>query len=449
MKKIIFCLTILSLSQISYASVNINFGLDLGQFKPENDLVTETFDDDFYFNGSVGIENERGLELLLGLGHYSEISHHPDDEGLDAKISLTPLLTDLLYYFRPGAMIRPYLGAGVGAYFYRFSDNVAGTIEQGTVFGPNILGGIKFNITDHFFVKTQYAKHFIPPIPKIMFNGPHNFNSSVYTITFGFSWFPVTSGIHNPAKSLFSANQTVEEKNTESYPYTKQQEKVLISIQQAEFRLDKAREAKQIIEEEIARPPSDQQKNSQRIDELKDNLTEIEAEIDKLTERLNDLYKRWYEISYDKRPVVEHIRYIETHYYDSPWDIRSRSGCLYYPSEDYYCRFPEPYFPHDRNKDTIEDRQKRSEQKREHVQRYKKRRKIDETIDEDENEEMIPSDPIETSPNKDSDSHDQDNTDREEQIERYKNRQKLNKCKENCDDQEETENQGKSRYKHR
>ena len=62
---------------------------------------------------------------------------------------------------------------------------------------------------------------------------------------------------------------------------------------------------------------------------------------------------------------------------------------------------------------------------------------------------MIPSDPIETHPNNDSDSHDQDNTDREEQIERYKNRQKLDKCKENCDDQEETDDQGKSRYKRR
>jgi hypothetical protein len=445
MKKIILCLTILSLSQISYASINIHFGLDLGQFSPENDLVTETFDDDFYFNGSVGIEGDRGLELLLGLGHYSDISHHPEDEGRDAKISITPLLTDLLYNFRPASLIRPYLGAGVGAYFYRFSDSVVGTMEHGTVFGPNLLGGIKFYITDHFFVKTQYAKHFIPPIPKLMFDGPHNFNSSVYTITFGFSWHPVIAGKHNPTQSLYGANQNTEGTETESYPYTKQQEKVLISIQQTEYRLDKAKEAKRIIEDEIATLLADKQKTSQRISELRDNLNEIDSEIDKLTKRLNELYQRWFKISYDKRPTIEHIRYIETHYYDSPWDIRYRNGCLYYPLEDYYCRFPEPYFPHEKDHDTIEERHKRSEERRKHIQRYKKRRKIDELIIEED--ELTPSDSIETHPNNDKDEYHQDDTSREEQIERYKNRQKLKKCKDNCDDEEEIDNRDGRRYK--
>ncbi len=99
MKTILFCLTILAVAHLSYAAVSINGGVNLGQFAPHDDLVTETFNDDFYFEGFVAFEGDNGLELLLSLGRYSDTSHHPDDLGFDAALKVTPFSADVCYLF--------------------------------------------------------------------------------------------------------------------------------------------------------------------------------------------------------------------------------------------------------------------------------------------------------------------------------------------------------------
>jgi hypothetical protein len=460
MKKIILSLAILSFAQISFASLNFHFGLDLGQFSPEDDLVTETFDDDFYLSGSVGIEGDMGLELLVGLGRYSDISHHPEDEGFDAKITITPLYTDLLYNFRYGEMIRPYLGGGVGAYFYNFSDDVVGSIEHGTVFGPNIMAGIKFNITNHFFVKTQYAKHFIPPIPEIMFDGPHNFNSSIYSITFGFSLHPTRLKKLSETERHYDTDQKTQENLTENYPYTEQQEKVLVSIQQTEYRLSKLEKARQTIKAETDLLLEDKEKNRSRINELETQLHKLEQEIDSLNKRIDKLQAKWNKISHDGKPILEHTYYIEKHYHVSPWDLRYRSGCLYHPFDDFYCRDPRHYFPKNKDDETIEEKKKRLEDKKEHIQRYKNR-KMNEILQPENKEskrrydrgfEVTPKDDgfdrIKEPKDDASRIEPLDDNSKKEHINRYKNRKKLIECEENCED-EDTGSDGSRRYKRR
>jgi hypothetical protein len=458
MKKIIFALAILSFAQISFASLNYHFGLELGQFQPEDSLVTETFDDDFYLSGSVEIEGDRGLGLLIGLGHYSDISHHPDDEGLDTKIAITPLYTDVLYNFRFGEMIRPYLGGGVGAYFYNFSDDIAGSIEHGTVFGPNLFAGVKFNITDHFFVKTQYAKHFIPLIPKQMFEGSHNFNSSVYSITFGFSLYPTRLKKLVRTQTNDDMNQNAQEGYPESYPYTEQQEKVLVSIQQTEYRLAKLKKARQAVKVEVDSLLKDKEKNSPRISELEIQLHKLDQEIKGLNSRLDKLYAKWNKISHDRKPIIEHTYYIEKHYHVSPWDVRYRNGCLYHSVEDFYCRDPRSYFPKNEDNETIEERKKRLEDKKEHIQRYKDRKKIkilqpesrvpkstyDRGFDDPPKNDSF--DRIEKPSGGTTRVEPLDDKDRKEHIDRYKNRKKLIECEENCEDEKKKTDGGK-RYK--
>lgn len=190
MRILIVCLAVLFYTPIVFAAEGLHLGVDLGMLKPHDDLVTETFSDDFYIEGFLGYENAMGLELRLGLGNYSESSHHPDDEGFGTKISITPLHVDLVYHFFPQSRISPFLGGGVGAYFYKFSDDYAGTIESETVFAPSLAAGVDFEINERFSITVKYARHFTPAIPEIMFSEPNDFESSVFTIGFAFNLTP-------------------------------------------------------------------------------------------------------------------------------------------------------------------------------------------------------------------------------------------------------------------
>lgn len=190
MRIILVCLIVLFHAPMVIAGEGLRLGADLGMLQPHDDLVTETFSEDFYIDGFLGYESAMGLELRLGLGNYSESSHHPDDEGFGTKISITPLHVDLIYHFFPQSKIRPFLGGGIGAYFYKFSDDYAGTIESETVFAPSLAAGVDFEINDRFSITVKYARHFIPAIPEIMFNEPNDFESSVFTIGFAFNLTP-------------------------------------------------------------------------------------------------------------------------------------------------------------------------------------------------------------------------------------------------------------------
>ncbi|WP_419660836.1 uncharacterized protein Dvar_12420 [Desulfosarcina variabilis str. Montpellier] len=190
MRIIVLCLAVLLHSPMVLAAEGVHLGVDLGMLKPHDDLVTETFAEDFFIDGFLGYESAMGLEIRLGLGHYSEHSHHPADEGFDTKISITPLHMDLFYNFFPRSKIRPFLGGGLGAYFYAFSDNVAGTIEDETVFAPSLTAGVKFEVNERLVITAKYARHFIPAIPEIMFSDPNDFESSVFTIGVAFNLTP-------------------------------------------------------------------------------------------------------------------------------------------------------------------------------------------------------------------------------------------------------------------
>ena len=386
MRIIIVCLIVLFYAPMGFASEGIHLGMDLGMLKPHDDLVTETFSDDFFIDGFLGYESAMGLEIRLGLGHYSEYSHHPDDEGFDTKLRITPLYVDLIYNFFPRSKIRPFLGGGVGAYFYKFSDNFAGTIEDETVFAPSLAAGVNFEVHERFVVTVKYARHFIPAIPEIMFSDTNDFESSIFTIGFAFNLTPV------PKKhpSIRAASPVATDSST-SYRYNQAQEHLLVRIEQAERALENKESKKQQIDTDIDALSKDQDHQSgsgdssippsDRLTDLKQNLSAVEKEIAELKDELEDLNEKWELIAYDGRPVVEHIYYLRQHCPDSPWGLRCRNGYFYYIGQpydaDYFYDGYHHHSPHhEPPQPTPEQRREYIERRKEHIRRYRDREPI-------------------------------------------------------------------------
>ena len=192
----------------------------------------------------------------------------------------------------------------------------------------------------------------------------------------------------------------------------------------------------------------DKKKNRSKISKLEAQLHKLEQEIDNLNKRLEKLHAKWNKISYDRKPILEHTYYIEKYYHVSPWDVRHRNGCLYHSFEDFYCRDLRPYFPKNEDNETIEERKKRLEDKRKHIQRYKNRQ-MNEVL-QPENKASKNRDDSSDWVEEPSDGATQieplDDEHKKEHINRYKNRKKLIECEENCED-EETKKGGKGKYK--
>ncbi|NBV42872.1 porin family protein, partial [bacterium] len=170
-------------------AARVNVGLQLGALSPNDALVKDTFSGDFYYQGLLGLKDpDSGFEIRGTLGHYSNLSHHPADVGRGFKLSVTPLTASVLYHFTTGpSVIQPYVGAGVGAFFYDGSEDVSGRLFSGTKWGTQLMLGAKFTVMPSVHVVGEYIKSFVP---QLVFDNAANFNHDIFTLGIGFSLAP-------------------------------------------------------------------------------------------------------------------------------------------------------------------------------------------------------------------------------------------------------------------
>lgn len=160
-----------------------------GLFNPDNDsTVRATFDKNFFLQGSVGLLDESsGWEVRANLANYADVSHHPADAGINFRINIMPLTASLIYNIGTKSSVQPYIGGGLGAYFYTVQDDVFGVNEQGTKFGFHLVGGVKVFLQDDLYLNAEYTRHFIP---RIYFNNAKNYDGTALTLGIGYSFYP-------------------------------------------------------------------------------------------------------------------------------------------------------------------------------------------------------------------------------------------------------------------
>lgn len=189
-----FFLMLIAFSANLWASPHIDLGLHMGVLSPKDTKFRETFRQDFYLHGILGIyDKPTGWELRGNLGHYSTGSIFPADAGKGGRLDVTPLTGSLLYHMGGAeAAIQPYIGGGAGVYFYGWKEDVYGTLDSGSRFAPHILGGIKVNLSPNMYIGFEYTRTFASPVFTSIISNTKSFDLDMLTI--GISILSNTTG---------------------------------------------------------------------------------------------------------------------------------------------------------------------------------------------------------------------------------------------------------------
>ena len=164
----------------------MDFGVQLGSWAQEDETVLKTFDSDFFINGHIGIMDlGSGLELRAAIGRYDNQSHHGDDVGTNTTLRVIPITGSIIYNTASDWFLRPYVGGGVGNYFYTIQNDTFGNIESKSRFGAHLLTGFKVHLNPSTYFRVEYAYHFVPNNGSVFQNADH-FNQSSIVLGMGF-----------------------------------------------------------------------------------------------------------------------------------------------------------------------------------------------------------------------------------------------------------------------
>lgn len=326
---------IMVLFSVPALAASIDLGFNAGVMNPDNDTtVKETFSKDFYWQAHLGLKGDNQWEGRANLGRYADTSHNPDDLGTNLRLGVTTLTGSLIYHFTDDTdVVQPYLGGGVGGYFYDVRDDIYGELETGTEFGTHLLGGLKVNITEGLHVSGEYTRHFIP---SIFFNNANNFDTSALTIGVGFD-IPLRK------KSVTRAQTQTQ------YPYSEAEEKLLIQIQQVRTEIKEIetqlKTNQNTIDQFYATTTYDKYNpefndNYDRIKFLEKKQERLKDQLSAAQQELLKLQQSW--TSYRPEPVSqveEHVVYVEKHYHHSPHPIYYHNGFLTRTHQPYKRRY--------------------------------------------------------------------------------------------------------------
>ena len=141
----------------------------------------------------------------------------------------------------------------------------------------------------------------------------------------------------------------------QNYPYSQQQEDILIQIQQLKTEINELKTDKDKLEADIDNfyLNNDYDENSKNFSQeysklhYKENkLASLKRQIDEEKAQLEDLQKQWEFNKPDNRPVAEHIVYIERNYGLSPFRLIISNGFIIRRGVPYHYQYREPKARH-------------------------------------------------------------------------------------------------------
>lgn len=319
---------LLLVTSTAMARDKVNLQLDLGGFGPKEDKVfSKYYEPGFFIGGSISYELDNGWEIKGKLGSYQDQSHQPVTPNLyNEKLYITPLTFSAIYHFNNKSSFHPYIGGGLGFYWWSTENDLYSELESGTKFGSHALAGFKWNINEGFYINMQYEKHFLD---KFWLNYAENANMDSYTLGIGFS-LPV----------IENSNKTNYRKTTSTYKYSEKEEKLLVKINEQERKIKNLEYDREDIEYELDSlydtrkeyGTNEYRAIQDKISNLENKLRRIDRQIRREEDKLEVLKEKWERIARDRTPVREHIKYLHHHHTLSPYGLRYRDGGFWYDS---------------------------------------------------------------------------------------------------------------------
>lgn len=149
--------------------------LHVGLSSPSGDLG-DAFNSGLGFGGTIGYGVSRNILLSFGLSHHEFDS----DVFTDEKVSVTPMTFNGDYVFTTGSKIRPWVGAGIGA--YHVNDQIDGFPDDDeTTFGWSLGAGLAGPISRRTLLGGGFRYHSV--------SGNNLPDSEFFTVQLGVGFF--------------------------------------------------------------------------------------------------------------------------------------------------------------------------------------------------------------------------------------------------------------------
>jgi opacity protein-like surface antigen len=135
------------------------------------------------YNTNPHIKQQATTLTIPGMGTVTA-----DSSGATAR--MTTLAFNILARY-PGERLQPYAGAGLGIFFARFKDGETGESQSSTKPGLNILGGLRYKVTDHIGIFGEYKFNYVhlsfDPTPSLLgFNSDFTSHNFVFGVGYHF-----------------------------------------------------------------------------------------------------------------------------------------------------------------------------------------------------------------------------------------------------------------------
>ena len=131
----------------------VGFGFKGGMLLPDQDPFKDEFDEDILIGGVLEFDSNMGLTLEANLEYFSQKGNSGGD------ITIFPLIVSAKYNFFPRYRTTPFIGFGIGTYF--FDRDFNGSSTSTTRFGTRVSGGLRFFEDRRLNFVVEAARNFV------------------------------------------------------------------------------------------------------------------------------------------------------------------------------------------------------------------------------------------------------------------------------------------------
>jgi len=138
------------------ARAEVGLGFKGGILIPDQDPFQDEFDSDLVLGGVLELDSNIGFVLEADVEYFSQES----DAAAGGDITIFPILVAGKYHFLPRYRTTPFVGLGIGAYFFdrQFDD---GSSITKTRFGARVMGGVRFFEDRQVNLVIEVARNFV------------------------------------------------------------------------------------------------------------------------------------------------------------------------------------------------------------------------------------------------------------------------------------------------
>lgn len=136
------------------AAAEVGFGIRGGMLIPDQEPFKDEFDSNAIVGGVLELDSNLGVLLEATVEYYQQ----DGDSGGD--ISIVPVLFSAKYNFLPRYRTTPFIGVGIGTYFFdrEYGD---GSTESATRFGVRVSGGLRFFEDRRMNIVLEGSRNFV------------------------------------------------------------------------------------------------------------------------------------------------------------------------------------------------------------------------------------------------------------------------------------------------